>query len=189
MSAERCEAFRELVSAFVDENLAAADLLRTEAHLEQCGDCKAFESEVRRGKRLLLAAEAFRPLRRPPPGFAARVALLAREQPPARTVAFPEAAVSRRTVVGSWFGLVAAAAAAVLFFAWSWQRVLNVDSLESRFAGRAAGPVVVVAASGGEGDIESWLHAHAMGARDGTLLGPAEEVEFASFSAGAVPER
>jgi len=163
--------------------------LRTEAHLEQCGDCSAFEAEMRRGKRLLAAAEAFRPLRRPPPGFAARVALLAFEQEPARTIAFPPARASRRLAAGSRLGLAAAAAAAVLFFAWSWQRVLNVDSLETRLASRAAGPAVVVAASGGEGDIESWLHEHAMGARDGTLLGPAEEVEFARFPAGAGPGR
>jgi anti-sigma factor RsiW len=185
MSEERCERFRELVSAFVDESLDAAELLRTEAHLEQCAACRAFESEVRRGKQLLVAGEAFRPLRRPPPGFAARVALLALEQQAARTIAFPAGRASSRPAARSRLAFAAAAAAAVLFFGWSWQRVLNVDSLEPRVAVRAAAPGVVVAASLGEGDMETWLHEHATGARDGTLLGPAEEVEFASFPAVA----
>jgi hypothetical protein len=37
--------------------------------------------------------------------------------------------------------------------------------------------------------MDTWMREHAMLARGGTLLGSAEESEFARIHAGAVPER
>ena len=37
--------------------------------------------------------------------------------------------------------------------------------------------------------MDTWMREHAMLARGGTLLGSAEESEFARFHAAAVPER
>jgi predicted anti-sigma-YlaC factor YlaD len=190
VSDARCEEYRELVSAFVDERLDGGELLRLEAHVASCAGCRDFEVELRRFRGLLQAAETFRPLRTPPPGFAAMVAARVERLPRAEAVPFPEVRARRRALSASWLGMAAAAAAAVLFFTWSRQRLIDGDTLAQQLAGRPAGKAVVLAASPADGgDIEAWLREHAMDARDGTLLGPAEEVEFASFSARAFPGR
>lgn len=180
MSDARCEEFRELVSAFVDERVEGAELLRLEDHLERCPSCRAFEGELRRFGELLLAAEAFRPLRRPPPGFAAAVAARAAAQHAGRAVFFPSAP-ARSRFPGSWISLAAAAAAALLF-AWSWQRLLPVEGPAPLQALR---PAALVTAAVNEGSMEIWMREHAMVARDDSLFGHAEEVEFSSFHAGA----
>lgn len=185
MSPERCDEFRELVSAFVDERLEGAELLRLERHLETCPVCRAFEQELRRFGELLQAAEAFRPLRRPPPGFAASVAARAFARPAARTVPFPASAPPHRRMRLPWVS-VAAAAAAALLLAWSGQRLLPTEEPTQR---RAALPGAVVTAAADEGSIELWMREHAMVARDATLLGPAEEVEFVNFQAAAAADR
>jgi len=177
----RCEEYHELVSAFVDERLDGPDLLRLETHLEACGGCRTFERELRHFKELLPAVEAFRTLRRPPAGFAALVAARAVREQGALTVPFPAARAR-----GRWVGMVAAAAAAALFFAWSWQRLLPVGSPEQKFAARSFSPGVEVAEAG---SMDTWMREHAMLARESTLLGHAEEAEFASFNAGAVAGR
>ncbi len=185
MSDARCEEFRELISAFVDERLDGDELLRLEEHVLICAGCRAFEGEMRRFRGLLRAAEAFRPLRRPPPGFAAMVVSRIEREPRAQAVPFPEFRAGRRASRAPWVGMVAAAAAAALFFAWSWQRLLPVGSPEQKVVATAFAPRVDVAAAEG-GSIDTWMREHAMSTRDGTLLGPAEEIEFASVHAGAV---
>lgn len=188
MSAVQCEEFRELVSAFVDEHLDGDDLLRLEGHLQACAGCREFELELRRFKGLLQAAEAFRPLRRPPQGFAAAVvARIGRERPP-QVVPFPEVRAGQRGPRVPWLGTVAAAAAAALFFAWSWQRLLPVDTPEQTIVMSRVAPRVDVAAADG-GSMDTYLREHAMLARGGTLLGGAEESEFARLHAGSAPER
>lgn len=187
MSDARCQEYRELVSAFVDECLDGGDLLRLETHIVSCAGCRAFEVELRRFRGLLQAAETFRPLRTPPPGFAAMVAARVERLQPGQAAPFPEVRARRRALSASWLGMAAAAAAAVLFFTWSRQRLLDGDTLAEKLP---SPPAVILAASPADGgDIEAWLREHAMDARDGTLLGPAEEVEFASFSARAFPGR
>ena len=109
-------------------------------------------------------------------------------QPRAQTVPFPEARAGRRGSRVPWAGLVAAAAAAALFFAWSWQRVLPVNAPEHKFVSSAAAPTVEVASVDG-GSMDTWMREHAMLARGGTLLGSAEEIESATLHSGAVPER
>ena len=188
MSDARCEEFRELVSAFVDDRLDGGELLRLEAHVRGCAGCRAFEGEVRRFRGLLQAAEVFRPLRRPPPGFAATIAARIEQQSRAQTVPFPETRAGRRGSRVPWAGLVAAAAAAALFFAWSWQRLLPVDEPGHKLVSSAAAPTVEVASADG-GSMDTWMREHAMLARGGTLLGSAEEFESATLHAGAVPER
>jgi anti-sigma factor RsiW len=176
VSDPRCEEFRELVSAFVDERLEGAELLRLEGHLETCAGCREFERELRRFGELLQAAEAFRPLRRPPPGFAAAVAARAVRHPvPALPAPAPRPA-GRLVFPLSWAALAAAAAAALLF-GWSWQRLLPIESPEQLLASRPA----LVAPAAGEGSMDDWMREHAMVARDGTLLGSAEEVEVVSY--------
>ena len=188
MSDPRCGEFRELVSAFVDERLDGGELLRLEEHFLACAGCRAFEVELRRFKGLLQAAEAFRPLRRPPPGFAAMVAARIGRQPRTQVVPFPEVAAGRRLSRGPWVGMVAAAAAAALFFAWSWQRLLPVGSPEQKSVAASIAPGVDVAAADG-GSMDTWMREHAMFAGGGTLLGSAEESEFARIHSGAGPER
>lgn len=188
MSDAQCEGFRELVSAFVDECLDGGELLRLEEHFQTCAGCRAFEGEVRRFRGLLQAAETFRPLRRPPPGFAALVVARIDRQPRAQAIPFPEVHARRRLSRIPWIGMVAAAAVAVLFFAWSWQRLLPVGSPEQRIVIPLVVPTVEVAAADG-GSMDTWMREHAMLARGGTLLGSAEESEFARIHAGAVPER
>lgn len=185
MSLERCEEFLELVSAFVDERLEGGELLRLERHLESCPGCRAFEQDLRRFGELLQAAEAFRPLRRPPAGFAASVAARAAAGPAASTVPFPAPAPPRRLRPLPWIS-VAAAAAAALLLAWSGQRLLPTEDPAQR---RAALPAAVVTAAADEGSIDLWMREHAMVARDATPLGPAEEVEFASFDTGGTADR
>ena len=187
MSDARCEEFRELVSAFVDERLDGGELLRLEEHVQACAGCRAFEGELRRFRGMLQAAETFRPLRRPPPGFAAMVISRIDRQPHAQRIPFPEAPARRRLSRIPWISLVAAAAA-VLFFAWSWQRLLPVGSPEQKIVMPRGVPMVDVAAADG-GSMDTWMREHAMLARGGTLLGSAEESEFARIRAGAVPER
>ena len=188
MNETRCEGFRELVSAFVDERLDGGELLLLEEHLRACAGCRSFEGELRRFKGLLQAAEAFRPLRRPPAGFAATVVARIERQQPAQLLAFPVNDSGRRRPHAPWAGMVAAAAAAALFFVWSWQRLLPVDSPEPKIAAFASAPGVEMAAADG-GSMDTYLREHAMLARDSTLLGSAEEIEFARFHAGAGPER
>ena len=188
MSDARCEEFRELVSAFVDERLDGGELLRLEEHVQACHGCRAFEGELRRFRGLLQAAETFRPLRRPPPGFAAMVISRIERQPRAQAIPFPEAPARRRLSRVPWVGMVAAAAAAVLFLAWSWQRLLPVGSPEQKIVMTRVVPVVDVAAADG-GSMDTWMREHAMLARGGTLLGSAEESEFARIHTGDVPER
>ena len=188
MSDARCREFRELVSAYVDEQLDAGELLRLEGHFLACAACRAFEGELRRFKDVLPAAEAFRPLRRPPPGFAALVAARIEGEPRARAIPFPRRRAGGRRSRVSWAGMVAAAAAAALLFAWSWQRLLPVASPEQKLVRSAFAPAVAVAAAD-SGSMDVWMREHSMLARGGTLLGPAEEFEFARLHAGAVPER
>jgi predicted anti-sigma-YlaC factor YlaD len=184
----RCEEFRELVSAFVDERLDGGELLRLEAHVRDCAGCRAFEGDVRRLRGLLRAAEAFRPLRRPPPGFAAMIAARVERPPRAQAIPFPEVRAGRRGSRVPWAGLVAAAAVAALFFAWSWQRLLPVNGPEQRIVSSTAAPTVEVASVDG-GSMDTWMREHAMLARGGTLLGSAEEFASATLHSGAVPER
>ncbi len=81
--------------------------------------------------------------------------------------------------------MVAAAAAAALFF-----RLVLAAAAARRLAGAedrhapVAAPVVDVAAADG-GSMDVWMREHAMLARDGTLLGSAEEIEFARIHSGA----
>lgn len=187
MSDPLCDTYRELVSAFVDESLGGEELLRLEAHLAGCPGCRDFEARLRRFRELLPAAEAFRPLRRPPPGFAAAVAARVAEQPLERLVGFPAVRTGRRVSGAGWLSLAAAAAAA-LVFAWSWQRLLPGESPEQKLASRPV-PAVVMTAAADEGSIEVWMHEHTRVSRGGTMLGPAEEVEFASFHGAGVRER
>jgi anti-sigma factor RsiW len=189
VSGTKCGEYRELASAFVDEQLEGTELLRLEAHLEVCPECRAFEGGLRRFRELLRAAEAFRPLRRPAPGFAALVASRAAQPAGALVVPFPGRRPARRLSRGSWIGMAAAAAAAALLFSWSWQRLLPDDSAEQRSAARPAASLSVATSGSDEGNIDLWMREHAMLARAGTLLGPAEELEFASYHPGAVPER
>jgi len=188
VSDARCEEFREMVSAFVDERLDGGELLRLEEHVQACAGCRAFEGELRRIRGLLQAAETFQPLRRPPPGFAAMVLARIDREPRAQVIPFPEAHARRRIPRSPWIGMVAAAAAVALFFAWSWQRLLPVGSPEQKTVMSRVVPMVDVAAADG-GSMDTWMREHAMLARGGTLLGSAEESEFARIRAGAVPER
>jgi predicted anti-sigma-YlaC factor YlaD len=183
VSDPRCEEFRELVSAFVDERLERPELLRLEGHLAVCAGCRAFEGDLRRLRELLQAGEGLRPLRRPPPGFAAAVAARAAREAAPRVVPFPAPGAPRRRVP-AWVGLVAAAAIAVLYVGWSWQRLVPGEPAARRVAAQSTAPVTLAAATPDEGDMDAWMSQHALLARDGTLLGSAEEVEFASFRAG-----
>lgn len=184
MSDEQCGQFRELVSAYVDERLDGVELLRLEEHVRACAGCRAFEGDLRRFRRLLQAAEAFRPLRRPPAGFAALVASRVAGQPRAQIVPFPEVPAGRRASRVSWIGMAAAAAAAVLLFAWSGQRLL--DSPGPKFAGDP-GAFVVDATAKDRGSMDTLMREHAMFARGGTILGSFEERESAMLH--AVQER
>jgi hypothetical protein len=186
MSDAQCGEFRELVSAFVDERLDGDELLRLEVHLLDCGDCRAFEADLRRLKGLLRAAEAFRPLRRPPPGFAALVA--ARIEREGQVVPFPAAAARQRRSRVFWGQMVAAAAAAALLFAWSWQRLVPVSDPEQRAAAAAPHEAVEVAAADG-GSMAAWVREHAELTRRGTVLGPAEESDLARGRTGLGRER
>ena len=188
MSDAQCEGFRESVSAFVDERLDGEELLRLEEHVRECAGCRAFEGELRRFKALLRAAETFRPLRRPPPGFAALVISRIEREQHSRALPFPEAHAGRHRSRLPWVGMVAAAAAAALFFAWSWQRLLPVDAPDQKIVMSRGVPTVDVAATDG-GSMDTWMREHAMIARGGTLLGPAEESEFARIHSGTDPER
>ena len=188
MSDAQCEDFRQMVSAFVDERLGGDELLLLEAHVQACVGCRAFEGEVRRFRGLLQAAEAFHPLRRPPPGFAAMVAARVDRLSRSQTVPFPEALAGRRRSRVPWVGMLAAAAVAALFFAWSWQRLLPVGSPEQKLVTAVAAPAMAVAAAEG-GSMDAWVRKHAMLARGGTLLGSAEETESAIVHSGAVPGR
>ncbi len=188
MSDARCGEFRELISAFVDEQLDGADLLRLEAHFAACHGCRVFEGELRYFKELLPAVEAFCPQRRPPPGFAAMVAARIARQPCAPVVFFPEADAGRRLSRTPWAGMIAAAAAAALFFAWSWQRLLPVGIPEQKLVNVSAPRTLNLAAADG-GSMEIWMREHVELARGGTLLGSAEESEIARIHVGIVPER
>jgi anti-sigma factor RsiW len=183
VSEGRCEEFRELASAFVDECLEGDELLRLEKHLEACEGCRRFESGLRRLRQLLRAGAAVQPLRRPPAGFAAGVTARLAGEAVASTVPFPSPRPARpfaRMAAG-----LAAAAAAALFFAWSWQRLLPREEPAQRVAAESAVSVPLQVASAEEGNMDSWLREHALLARDGTILGPAEEVEFATYRPAA----
>jgi len=188
VSDAQCEGFREMVSASVDERLGGDELLLLEAHVRACAGCRAFEGEVRRFRGLLQAAETFRPLRRPPSGFAAMVAGRIDRLPHAQAVPFPEAPAGRRRSRVPWVGMLAAAAVAALFFAWSWQRLLPLGSPEQKMVTSIAAPTMAVASADG-GSMDAWVREHAMLARGGTLLGSAEETESAIVHSGAVPGR
>jgi len=188
VSDTRCGEFRELVSAFVDERLDAGELLCLEEHFQACVRCRAFENELRRFRALLQAAEVFRPLRRPPPGFAAGVAARIDREPRAQVVPFREVRAGRRVSRVPWVGMVAAAAATALLMAWSWQRLLPVDSPEQKIVTASFAPAVDLAAADG-GSMDTWMREHARRARESTLLGGAEEVELSRIHSAVFPER
>jgi anti-sigma factor RsiW len=184
MSGPDCEEYRELTSAFVDESLEGPRLLRLERHLEACAGCRAFEVELRRFRELLQAAAAFQQPRRPPPGFAAAVVALIEREGRANAVPFPGSRAPRRSAA-AWIGFAAAAAVSALFFGWSWQRLAPGGASAPRQASVPAPSLAVAAAVADEGSMDDWLQRHAALAREGTILGPAEEIEFASFPAAA----
>jgi len=187
MNEERCEDYRELASAYADDRLEREDLLRLDRHLGECPGCRDFERGLHRSRELLRAAEAVSPLRRPPPGFAAAVVARIDRQPRAQVVAFPAAPAGRPASRRPWIGMVAAAAAAALLFAWSWQRLLPVESPEQSALTSPAVQAVDLAAADG-GSMDTWMREHDMLARGGTLLGSAEEREIARFHPAAIPE-
>ena len=188
MSGPECEEYRELISSFVDESLEGPRLLSLERHLESCAECHSFEGELRRFRELLRAAEAFLPLHRPPPGFAGAVAARLAREAVANTLPFPGTHAPRRPA-SAWLGFAAAAAAAAIFFGWSWQRLGPGDAPSQRLAAVPAASVAVATAGADEGSMDAWLMRHAALARDATILGHAEEVEFASSPVAAVPGR
>lgn len=176
MSEPTCERFQELVSAWVDGEARAADLLPLERHLEGCAACRDFDAGVRRVRELLHAGDALLPLRRPAPGFAAAVTARAAA---GRTGAVVPFAPRPRPRV--WVGIAAAAAAAVTLFAWSWTRLLPGETA-TPVAQRVSPAVQGVQTAGAS--MDDYLRRHAMLAREGTMLGPAEEIEFAAFGGG-----
>jgi predicted anti-sigma-YlaC factor YlaD len=183
MNEERCEEFRELASAYADDRLEREDLLRLDRHLGECPGCREFERGVRRSRELLLAGEAVSPLRRPPPGFAGAVMrrVAAEAGPGTRVVPFPAARPPRL-----WAGLAVAAAAAAVFFAWSWFRLLPTEQgLRADLPQRIA-PVQLARE---EGSMEDHLERHASLARAATILGPAAEVDFVARHAVVAPGR
>ena len=91
---------------------------------------------------------------------------------------------ARRRPLRALAGL-AAAAAAVLFFAWSWERLLPRDEPAHPVVWNDAAPRLPRSAALEDGSMDSWLREHALLARGGTILGPAEEVEFVSHRAAA----
>lgn len=183
MSDPGCGRYRELASGFVDERLEGGELLDFEAHVEGCAVCRDFEAGLRRVRQLLRAASAVEPLRRPPPGFAAGIAAhLAREAAPV-AVPFPGRRDGRRPL--RVLAGLAAAAAAVLFFAWSWERLLPRDEPFLPVVWNDAAPRQPQSAALEDGSMDSWLREHALLARGGTILGPAEEFEFVSHHAVA----
>jgi anti-sigma factor RsiW len=188
MSGPDCEEYHGLISAFVDESLEGPRLLALERHLEACAECRAFEGDFRRFRELLRAAAAFQPPRRPPPGFAA--AIVARIEREGRTnaVQFPGSRPPRRSAA-AWIGFAAAAAVAVLFFGWSWQRLVPGGAPSPRLASVPVASLAVATAGADEGSMDDWVLRHAALARDATILGHAEEMEFASFSVAAAPGR
>jgi anti-sigma factor RsiW len=172
-----------LASGFVDERLEAGELLDFEGHVEGCEACRGFEAGLRRVRQLLRAASAIEPLRRPPPGFAAGVAArLAREVAPV-AVPFPAPRTGRRPL--RVLAGLAAAAAAVLFFAWSWERLLPRDASYAPVVWNDAAPHQPQSVALEDGSMDSWLREHALLARGGTILGPAEEFEFVSHRTAA----
>ena len=189
MSGTDCEEYRELTSAFVDESLEGPRLLRLERHLEACAGCRAFEGEFRRFRELLRAAAAFQPPHRPPPGFAAAVVARIEREGRANAVPFPGSRAPRRPDA-AWIGFAAAAAVAALFFGWSWQRLAAPGGVSApRLASVPAASLAVAAAGAYEGSMDAWLLRHAALAREATILGHAEETEFASFPVAAAPGR
>lgn len=172
MSAPACERCRELSSAWLDERLEGQELLDLERHLSACEDCREFSAGLRRLRDLLRAAEALRPPVLPRPGFAAAVtARLGGALPMGRPAARPERPWR------SLAGIAAAAAAAAVFLFWSWQRLLPGGPAATQVAVvERASPLVLE-----EGSIDGFLLQHAALAREATLLGPAEEVELASY--------
>jgi hypothetical protein len=184
----QCEEYREKASAYIDERLDGGEVLSLAEHLRGCPGCREFEGGLRRVKNLLRDAEAFAPPRRPPPGFAAGVLAALDRAPAAQVVPFPGASAPPRRSPAPWLGLVAAAAAAALFFAWSWQRLLPIDSPEQHMSAAPPAAGVDVATADG-GSMAAWVREHATLARSGTLLGSAEGIEFAGDRSGALPER
>jgi anti-sigma factor RsiW len=169
---ERCEQCRELASANADGQLSAPELVRLERHLSACPGCRAFADELPRLRELLQASEIFRPLRRPPAGFAAAVAARAAAQAPGRAVPFPGRRPARR-----WAAVAAAAAAAALFFAWSWQRLAPTE--HGAMVAARGGAAAVAAAE--EGSMETYLSEHVQLARGVMPLGAAEEMTFVGY--------
>lgn len=178
MSKAACEQYCELASGYADERLEGAELLRLERHLEECAACREFEAGIRRLRELLRVADSLRPALRPPPGFAAGVM--------ARAVRVPAPAApapAPRTAASLWGAMALAAAAAAVFFLWSWQRI--VPGSRPGTAVVAQGP----AAQAEEASMEGYFYRHAALARERTLLGPAEEIDFAAFRAAQAAGR
>lgn len=182
MNPVSCEGFQELSSAFVDDQLEAAEILSLQEHLRGCPECRRFLADIYRLQDLCRAEAAHRALRSPYPGFAAVVSRkmgLEGLPVPARgeQAWFPW----RRPL---WTSLAGALAAALLVFAgWSWHR------FSSREETRRAAVAPHLGQVGDLGSMDSYLRQHALLAIDATLLGPPGGMELIGFELDEEPGR
>ena len=142
------------------------------AHLDKCGDCRLFMTDLHRVRDLMRAGDSLqeRPV---PSGFSSSVSRLifaeSGHEGGRKRLASP-----RKIIWGRLAG-VAAAAVLLLVTGWTWHRVSN---LEEQVKVAVTAPAEKDAE---EGSMEYYLQQHAMRSMGETLLGQPGGVEFTNF--------
>lgn len=67
----RCSEFRDLHCAYVDDTLAGVELVRMQRHINECGECSALDTRIRRS---LMVVRNLAPIE-PSPDFGRRLEL------------------------------------------------------------------------------------------------------------------
>lgn len=173
-----CEKYAELVSAYLDDELNASELLELAAHLKACASCSRLMEEFMEMKDLLRQAEPYWPKPSPTRGFLRAVKRRAREEwapGDGQTIAGATPAAPRRVAtmtVAAMAALLVLAGAAAYF-------QLRGPSVEVGPLPAAPGAAVYQLAREGNGEnLEAYIREHALESSRSLILDYEDNVEF-----------
>lgn len=181
-----CQSYEELVSAYLDDELSATELLELSGHLKSCQRCSRQMEELFSLKNALHQAEPFWPKPAPSETFMPDLMKrLTREADPSVLPPVVEGGrISRWRLPIGLPSLAAAAMAAIMIFAGSViyyqsrrQTILSSNEAQEESLRTA----YLVSGNQEPDDLEEYLLDHALGSSQDLLLDNEDQIEFVNY--------